>query len=708
MPELEFVNPTILSIEFIGNPDLTVAIPIGAEGPQGDPGRVDLTEDSLGVLDPDTIQTTIDGWFDEFGLSEDDKTSAVALLSSIVTSQPSNPQAALVNVSNLLGLLLATQTVANNGIDALKSKALPTYTVPMIGRWNVNVDQVLSVLGTFDTITPDFPTPSVRVHIATLPLDADPVTIADIPAPHLFRDLAATEEPEAYVGLNLSPSAVASADGMGAKLFVRVSYTFPGSIAEIVICYPNGFPEDSTVDADVLIFSDGNTYSFTVPGTPAEVIGEQVTATIELTPVLASDGVRVPPDTLGVADPGLIEATITPLAQAFGMDPTGAADYAAAFAAQVHSLPEIGVFYGNPMIELDAIRNLASLVAVLFVSDAVGTQQISLALASKLDAAEKAQPDGVATLGNDGKVPTEQLPAAINGQDGADGASAYEVAVSNGFIGDEAAWLLSLNGTDGIDGKTILYGTAAPTTEGVNGDFYIRTTTNYIYGPKAAGTWPVGTSLVGPAGDPTTVADGAIPQAKVNGLVDKLRNVYFNTPVSGDVLSMQSSTLGGTTALPINAMQGHGMFLGTGLIDRIGVYHTANAASTWRVLLYPVSASTGRPVGESLLLDAGVIDLSTGAGAFNWKTISYTIPYDGLFYGFVQGVTYSASPGTHLVQYGGVSMPMIPGLPTNTSSVGRNFVGFQVNTPSTSAPTTCPGTLLSWIGQVPRIYVRYA
>jgi hypothetical protein len=62
-------------------------------------------------------------------------------------------------------------------------------------------------------------------------------------------------------------------------------------------------------------------------------------------------------------------------------------------------------------------------------------------------------------------------------------------------------------GADGADGNTILYGTAAPTTEGVDGDFYIRTTTNFIYGPKASGTWPSGTSLVGPTG--AAGADGA-------------------------------------------------------------------------------------------------------------------------------------------------------------------------------------------------------
>lgn len=39
------------------------------------------------------------------------------------------------------------------------------------------------------------------------------------------------------------------------------------------------------------------------------------------------------------------------------------------------------------------------------------------------------------------------------GADGEDGASAYEVAVANGFVGDESAWLASLVGADGADGS---------------------------------------------------------------------------------------------------------------------------------------------------------------------------------------------------------------------------------------------------------------
>ncbi len=60
-----------------------------------------------------------------------------------------------------------------------------------------------------------------------------------------------------------------------------------------------------------------------------------------------------------------------------------------------------------------------------------------------------------------------------------------------------------IDGLDGADGRTILSGTVDPTTEGVDGDFYLNTATSVLFGPKNV-TWPTGVSLVGPAG-----ADGA-------------------------------------------------------------------------------------------------------------------------------------------------------------------------------------------------------
>jgi hypothetical protein len=90
------------------------------------------------------------------------------------------------------------------------------------------------------------------------------------------------------------------------------------------------------------------------------------------------------------------------------------------------------------------------------------------------------------------------------------GESAYQLWVDAGNTGSQAAFLLSLagatgptgpTGATGANGNTVNYGTVAPTAGiGNNGDFYINTATSYIYGPKAAGAWPAGVSLVGAAG----------------------------------------------------------------------------------------------------------------------------------------------------------------------------------------------------------------
>lgn len=55
-------------------------------------------------------------------------------------------------------------------------------------------------------------------------------------------------------------------------------------------------------------------------------------------------------------------------------------------------------------------------------------------------------------------------------------------------------------GEDGLDGKTLRYGSGAPGPgDGNDGDFYLRTSNWTIYGPKASGAWPAGQSLTGQA-----------------------------------------------------------------------------------------------------------------------------------------------------------------------------------------------------------------
>lgn len=82
-----------------------------------------------------------------------------------------------------------------------------------------------------------------------------------------------------------------------------------------------------------------------------------------------------------------------------------------------------------------------------------------------------------------------QGPPGADGTNGADGLSAYEIAVVNGFVGDETAWLASLvgpQGDPGLDG-----------TDGVDGDSaYEIALANGFVGTEA--DWLL--SLVGPTG----------------------------------------------------------------------------------------------------------------------------------------------------------------------------------------------------------------
>lgn len=75
-------------------------------------------------------------------------------------------------------------------------------------------------------------------------------------------------------------------------------------------------------------------------------------------------------------------------------------------------------------------------------------------------------------------------------------------------------------GATGANGNTVLNGTGGPASSlGNNGDFYLDTAADVLYGPKAGGTWPTpGTSLVGSAGAAgSTGPAGPVGPAGVTG-----------------------------------------------------------------------------------------------------------------------------------------------------------------------------------------------
>lgn len=104
-------------------------------------------------------------------------------------------------------------------------------------------------------------------------------------------------------------------------------------------------------------------------------------------------------------------------------------------------------------------------------------------------------------------------------------------------------------GVPGKDGNTILYGTADPQPiDGIDGNFYINTTTNTMFGPKTAGVWPPGNSMVGPIGPigPTGVRgslwfEGAGVPGVIGGAL--AQDNYLNT-TNGDVYNYSGSSWG--------------------------------------------------------------------------------------------------------------------------------------------------------------------
>jgi len=104
-------------------------------------------------------------------------------------------------------------------------------------------------------------------------------------------------------------------------------------------------------------------------------------------------------------------------------------------------------------------------------------------------------PNGISLVGPQGSAGAtgSQGPAGPQGPTGLTGPIGPQG--SAGTQGSTGA-----TGVAGADGKSVLNGTSNPTTQGVNGDFYINTSSNTLFGPKANGTWPAGVSLVGPQG----------------------------------------------------------------------------------------------------------------------------------------------------------------------------------------------------------------
>ena len=110
---------------------------------------------------------------------------------------------------------------------------------------------------------------------------------------------------------------------------------------------------------------------------------------------------------------------------------------------------------------------------------------------------------------------------SVVGSVGATGAAG--ATGSNGATGPAggagATGATGATGAAGAPGNSFISGSGAPNNAvGANGDFYISTGTSTLYGPKAAGVWPAGVSLVGATGATgATGGTGVTGPAGTNG-----------------------------------------------------------------------------------------------------------------------------------------------------------------------------------------------
>lgn len=136
-------------------------------------------------------------------------------------------------------------------------------------------------------------------------------------------------------------------------------------------------------------------------------------------------------------------------------------------------------------------------------------------------------------------------PSGITGVDGdfyIDTAAAEIYGPKTAGVWGSPTSLTGPAGPAGADGNTLLSGVGVPPPIlGMDGDFYLRTDTTAMYGPKTAGAWGAPTSLVGPAGPPGdaagVVSGAGTPESRTTtGAVDPsgapggtYPQFYFNT-----------------------------------------------------------------------------------------------------------------------------------------------------------------------------------
>lgn len=211
-----------------------------------------------------------------------------------------------------------------------------------------------------------------------------------------------------------------------------------------------------------------------------------------------------------------------------------------------------------------------------------------------------------------------------------------------------------ISGLSGVAGKTVLNGTGIPSTGiGVDGDFYLRTSTYDFYGPKSGVSWGTSFNLIGPTGatgpSGATGATGPAGPSGIQGLSGQ--------PGASGLSGIAGKTILNGTGIPQSGLGSNGDFyLRTTTYDFYGPKTTGAWSSFFNLIgptgatgatgpqgpsgLQGVSGQVGASglsgiAGKTILNGTGIPDTGLGVnGDFYLRTSSYD------FYGPKSGISW--------------------------------------------------------------------
>lgn len=273
--------------------------------------------------------------------------------------------------------------------------------------------------------------------------------------------------------------------------------------------------------------------------------------------------------------------------------------------------------------------------------------------------------------------------------------------------GSENAVVLQFGIPQGIAGNTIWNGTTTPSSgTGANGDFYLDTATNCLYGPKVGGAWPgTCTSLVGPTGPTGPTGPPGTNTIEVNGSALSTVNFNGSTPaapsgdtncvwqVSGSSVScyVPNGTPGGSnTEVQVNSS---GVFGGSpnftwvsNLLTLSGGISLSDTGGNGNFLMNGLTAITPTAGFGTISGDTVIGNGGTGGSLGNYTGLIYSTT--STFSSGVSSITV-ASAGTPIIGQGLVTNAAIVGPGIQAGTTISSFSGTTVNL---SLPTNAPET----------------